>query len=345
MPRHSFAPPRFPHRGFTLIELLVVIAIIAILIGLLLPAVQKVREAAARIKCSNNLKQIVLALHNYENANGKLPNSKRVEAQAIPGVAGARSWALDVFPFLEQGNMVGGANGFNLALNWWEQGDPVAETGIVMTQVKVMQCPSSPNPNRFQDKNDSPPRKKGACTDYFLPEGVHSNFNTELAALGQPTLGTTPDAMWGVMRPVPESQTTLLMVTDGTSNTILIGECAGREDVWRDGKMTPAVANKSVSSCARAQGGAWATNDNPYEIGQRKLWCGAGTNPNLPAAYSGAMRINATNEHGFLYFSFHSGVANFGLADGSVRTFSQSTPLRTLGALTTRSGGEVVAND
>jgi type II secretory pathway pseudopilin PulG len=319
----------------------VVIAIIAILIGLLLPAVQKVRASAARIKCTNNIKQIVLALHNYENAHQKLPNSKRTEAQAIPGVAGARGWALDVFPYIEQGNMIGGASGFDLALNWWVQGDPVAETGVVMTQVKILQCPSSPNPNRFQDKNDTPPRKKGACADYFAPEGIHADINAELAALGQPSLGTTPAAMWGVMRPVPEAQIPLLTVADGTSNTILIGECAGREDVWRDRTMTPAVANKALPNCARAQGGAWATNDNPYEIGRRKLWCvGALTTP-----YAGPMKINASNEHSFLYYSFHDGVAIFGMADGSVRTFSESTPLWTLGALTTRAGGEVVSPD
>ena len=165
----------------------------------------------------------------------KFPNSKRTEAQAIPGVAGARSWALDVFPYIEQGNMVGGNAGFNLAINWWEQGDPVTETGIVMTQIRIMQCPSSPNSNRFQDKNDSPPRKKGACTDYFPTEGVNANINTELAALGQPAFPT--GSLLGVLRPVPESPTAIEMISDGSSNTILIGECAGREDVlagWQD---------------------------------------------------------------------------------------------------------------
>jgi prepilin-type N-terminal cleavage/methylation domain-containing protein/prepilin-type processing-associated H-X9-DG protein len=328
-------------RAFTLIELLVVIAIIAILIGLLLPAVQKVRAAAARMQCSNHIKQVTLALHNYHDAHKRFPNSKRTEAQAIPGVAGARSWALDVFPYIEQGNLLGGTSGFDLAINWWEQGDPVAETGIVMTQVKILQCPSSPNPNRFQDKNDSPPRKKGACTDYFPTEGVNRSINTELAALSQSLMPT--GGLQGVLRPVPETPIAIEMIGDGSSNTILIGECAGREDIWREGKMTPAMANRSVPNCARAQGGAWATNDNPYEIGQRKLWCNLG-NSALPL-YSGPMKINATNEHSFLFYSFHPSGANFGFADGSVRFVNESAQLWTLAALTTRSGGEVVSLD
>src|SRR5437667_2508123 len=90
-------------RGFTLIELLVVIAIIGVLIGLLLPAVQKVREAANRITCQNNLKQMALAIHNYENANGQFPPTY---LDALAGSPPGHSWAPYLFPYLEQGNLV-----------------------------------------------------------------------------------------------------------------------------------------------------------------------------------------------------------------------------------------------
>jgi prepilin-type N-terminal cleavage/methylation domain-containing protein len=332
-------------RAFTLIELLVVIAIIAILIGLLLPAVQKVREAASRIKCANNIKQITLALHNYETAHGKLPNSKRTEAQEIPGVAGARSWALDAFPFLEQDSITKGG-GFDLTKSWWLNRTSVTPpAGAVMTHIRILQCPSTPNPNRFQDKFDAndAKRKIGACSDYFVPEGINASFNAELASQGLGSLGTTPDSMFGVLRPVPEAQPTFAMVGDGTANTILIGECAGREDVYRGKKATPAQTDSSQGGCARARGGAWATNDNPYELGRPPLGCSGG-NAALSAFPAGQLRINATNEWGGIYYGFHDTTACVGMADGSVRYLRDSTSLWIVGALTTRNGGEVIGD-
>ncbi len=316
--------------AFTLIELLVVIAIIAILIGLLLPAVQKVRSSAARMSCQNNMKQVALAIHNYENANGKLPHSKRT---APP----QRSWAPDVLPYLEQGNLVSEVN-YNLAENWWRSttyaGVPIPNSATVQKHIKVFNCPSTPEQNRMQNKTEAAPEqnKTGACGDYFIVEGVSAAINNDLGS------AVYPSGVKGMMSAFPES-TTIVGATDGSSNTILLGECAGREDVWRGRVKTPAQTNGALPNPARARGGAWATNDNPYAIGGRVQVFPSGT---IPASVP--MRINASNEHGFNFYSFHDGGAVFAFGDGSVRYLSESTPLLNLAALATRDGGEVIGN-
>jgi len=250
-------------------------------------------------------------------------------------------------------------------------GQAVPNGITVQKFVGVFMCPSTPIPERMQFKNDpGVGHKIGACGDYFVPEGVHSRILAELPAnlpVGAPNPGFPPGTtstsnvvVSGVLQPygagalqswtstlvgdprvdIAQAQLrypTLTSVTDGTSNTILIGECAGREDVWRGRIMTPAQTERGEANCARARGGAWATNDNPYAIGQRIDWC------NSSAAIPGTMKINNSNEWGHLFYSFHDGGAQFAFADGSARFISEDIYLWVLVSLTTRAGGEALS--
>lgn len=308
--------------AFTLIELLVVIAIIAILIALLLPAVQKVREAAARTQCQNNLKQLILAFNNYEAAEKRFPLAYTDSSGPTP----FHNWAPFLLPYIEEGNRLAT---YNFAVGWWLP----PNRDVVMHPLRIMQCPSTPNPDRLQDKPEStPPNKTGACGDYFTPTGVHLDINQSLSPAEQ--FAATDDLRGAICWfAANNSANRRADMADGTSNTIMVAECAGREDVWRRGKMTP--VSYTGSPRVRARGGAWATTDNPYTIGQRLPWHASfGPIPGAPA-------INNSNEWGHCFYSFHPTGANFGFVDGSVRFLAESTSLRTLGVLTTRAGGEV----
>jgi prepilin-type N-terminal cleavage/methylation domain-containing protein/prepilin-type processing-associated H-X9-DG protein len=250
-----------------------------------------------------------------------------------------------------------------------------APNGItVQKHIEVLMCPSTPIQERTQFKDDGPVGHKiGACGDYFTPEGVHSRILDELPATlpagsaipGFPpgTTSTSNVVVSGVLQPfgagtLPTWTTTiagdpridivrgkpkypsLAGVTDGTSNTIILGECAGREDVWRGRSMKPANASRSDANCARARGGAWATNDNTYPIGQRINWCISSASG--LAAIPGTMKINNSNEWGHLYYSFHNAGANFTFADGSVRFLSDRIPSWVIASLTTRAGAEAL---
>jgi prepilin-type N-terminal cleavage/methylation domain-containing protein len=199
--RHALRSPHAQHappagnrrRGFTLVELLVVMGIIALLIALLLPAVQAARETANRTSCLNNMRQLALAFHTYSSSNNHLPFSKRVESDGA-----ARSWVPDLLPFLEQENIVSDVN-YDLGQDWWRthssyvvdpadpdpdnptmfipdpNGGPVPNGITVQKFLGVMMCPSSPIQERTQFKSDANVGHKiGAAGDYFTPEGVHA---------------------------------------------------------------------------------------------------------------------------------------------------------------------------
>jgi prepilin-type N-terminal cleavage/methylation domain-containing protein/prepilin-type processing-associated H-X9-DG protein len=308
------------NRGFTLVELLVVIAIIGVLVALLLPAVQAAREAARRSQCLNHLKQLGLAVHNFEGPRKELPLA--YTNQSFPG---KNNWAPFVLPYLEQQNLV---DGYDLTIDWWVN----PNRALVALRLPVLQCPSTPDPMRIQDKPETtPPNKTGAVGDYFTPAGVHPDINLVLPTADQ--VNTASD-LRGVIcwHSATNQQNTLSAILDGTSNSIMIGECAGREDVWRRRVKTP--FNFTSTPKVRARGGAWATTDNAYEIGQRKAWDAAfGPIP-------GNVAINNSNEWGHCFYSFHPGGANFLFADGSVRFYGETTNLKVLANLVTRAGAE-----
>jgi prepilin-type N-terminal cleavage/methylation domain-containing protein/prepilin-type processing-associated H-X9-DG protein len=311
---HRHLAPR-PRSAFTLIELLVVIAIIAILVGLLLPAVQKVREAAARVKCQNNLKQIGLALHNYESAAGTWP------AQSTDAPRG--SWITQVLPYIEQGTVF---RLYDPAKNW----DDPANADAVTTRIGVLLCPSAARDREgfeYTRFTTATPRffLYGAPTDYTNVGGV----GTALAS----SLSPPPADRTGVFgdRPVKLSE-----VIDGLSNTILVTECANRPQLWqrrrRVDSLPPPAPWSSSSDKPYVTGGVWASHLKGFLID------GAGPEGKTNG---GPCPMNCSNDNEV--YSFHPGGANALFADGSVRFLQVSMSTATLAALVTRAGGEVAS--
>jgi prepilin-type N-terminal cleavage/methylation domain-containing protein/prepilin-type processing-associated H-X9-DG protein len=332
--------------GFTLIELLVVIAIIAVLIGLLLPAVQKVREAAARMSCSNNLKQLGLAAHNYHSANSKFPPGVNVPAvitnlanglSSPPPLVSGQSFSLfeALLPYLEQNNVYTQLNFFGTAkvngnvgndsqyINCDTTSNPAP---IGSTIIKTFLCPSDTAPNQTTYVSGGKTYLFGANT-YGGSAGIRSFYTFDSKSDPAGT-GMTQDGMFYI-----NSSVTMTAVTDGTSNTIAFGE-RNRTDPNFD-VIYP--------------GGGL--------IEQHSGWCWANYYPGYDYLYGAAMplnwtltKANITTDSNFLYQdlrystfgSQHVGGANFCFADGSVHFISDSIPLATLQALTTRTGGEVL---
>ncbi|MFO0841317.1 MAG: DUF1559 domain-containing protein [Gemmataceae bacterium] len=334
--------------GFTLIELLVVIAIIAILIGLLLPAVQKVRDAAARMQCQNNLKQLGLALHGYHDANNKFPPGLNYEPPAPPTRATgvAHSWCVFVLPYIEQDNLYRLYN-FNSFANT----DPNLTAN--QTPLKIFQCPSSPSSGRVYSitipANILPGLPGGniswSRTDYVSIAGIR-NWTQLVAPAATETDLVDSGNRHGVLRPYSQSapsvgpgSLTIPGITDGTSNTFLTAELAGRPDVYNARRQIVGSGTNLAAPPFNA-GAAWA---DPY---QGDHWpTGSSADGNIVGSDVpvGTCLINCSNLHsrGGAY-SFHTSGANFGLADGSVRFVSQAASNRVIVFMITSQRGEVV---
>jgi prepilin-type N-terminal cleavage/methylation domain-containing protein/prepilin-type processing-associated H-X9-DG protein len=344
-------------RGFTLIELLVVIAIIAVLIGLLLPAVQKVREAANRIKCSNNLKQLGLAFHMYaDTSNGIFPPPglpSDVALNTDPNwPRAAHAWGTRLLPYIEQENLY-------RQYDFTQFFSAPVNTRVISTHLKIMQCPSTPSPDRLYTATSAPLNLTwtASASDYCATSGIGIDiWNNVLFPRGY---GGAPaaEARDGLLRTTNTGQPTYLSsITDGTSNTILIGELAGRPDLWRVGQLVPGAvvtftSGRTLVGRISNVGAGWGDPFNGHNVIDGTPYDG-GPFPFSPLIKFGPCVMNCLNHngmgglsgnhpgHGGLY-SFHPGGAQVVFGDGSVHFLSATMRTEIFVFLVTRRGGEV----
>ena len=309
--------------AFTLVELLVVIAIIGVLVGLLLPAVQAAREAARRIQCSNNLKQMGLSLLNYESAHRSFPAAATGPAtSASAGPPMRHGWVASTLPFIEQTNV---QNVYDFRVHWY---DP-PNANVIQIPLSVYHCPSAENGRTAFSRSSAYGERIAAAWDYC-------NVNVASSVPGY--AGTAnAERRQGVME--SREYCRLAQISDGTSNTLMVSECANRPDYWvRGRRRTDIIAQTSNFPVGKVglgetTGGVWAEHQKVVSIG------GASADGTITSG-GGPGAINCTND--WEIYAMHPGIALGLRADGSVMTLAVGLDIQTLAALCSRAGGEVV---
>jgi prepilin-type N-terminal cleavage/methylation domain-containing protein/prepilin-type processing-associated H-X9-DG protein len=292
--------------AFTLIELLVVIAIIGVLISLILPAVQRVREAANRMSCKHHLKNIGLALHSFANVRGRFPPGQVNGPFATAGVTtNVRHgfWPF-LLPYIEQEALF---KQYRWDVSW----DHALNQEAVSKQLRILQCPSA-QANRVG--NSLPANDTSACTDYaptreinpiLFTAGFIERANNYKGALADNFMASFAD------------------IRDGMSNTIFVTENGGRPYLWQVDRL---------NTSGWVAGGPWASVSNGLIIRGASWQGGLGPGP---------CGINCSNFQEI--YSFHSDGANALFGDGAVHFLKANLSIQVVAKFVTRAGGEVVS--
>jgi prepilin-type N-terminal cleavage/methylation domain-containing protein len=327
-------------KGFTLVELLVVIAIIGILVALLLPAVQAAREAARRMQCGNNCKQIGLALHNYHDVHRSFPFAYMIDVRTL----NIQTWGTRLLPYLEQQSIT---DNWSDILPLCDQaaglGFPPAlvqkNLAAAKTVLPVYMCPS--NPRTAPTYQGALPAGAGgpgippttltwtaAVSDYIVSTGVRGTF-ANIAYSGDAG-GNRHGALQPVAAGVSDVRDSKIAnLKDGTSYTILIGERIGGADIYFGRTLQQLPPYSAVN------GGGWADFLNGEH------WISGSLYDGTPGPDGGPCAINCSNLRGSGFYAFHPGGCHFVMGDGAVNYLMEHVKAHTLASMITREKREV----